>query len=158
MSNYKKEDILQMSTQTKKKLTTYEAGLKHGFRSGLEERFMFMLAQKGINYQYEMHKIKFVQPAQNRTYTPDFFLYGNAGKVMIIETKGRFVPDDRKKMALIKEQYPELDIRIVFSNAHAKISKTSKTTYAMWCDKQNIPWSTKGLLPDSWLQELNKND
>ena len=52
------------------------------------------------------------------------------GKLIIIETKGRFVTADRQKMLLVKEQYPDLDIRFVFSNPNSRISKKSKTTYA----------------------------
>ena len=62
-----------------------------------------------------------------RTYTPDFELPNG----IIIESKGRFVAADRKKHLLVQKQHPELDIRFVFSNSKAKISKGSKTTLCM---------------------------
>jgi hypothetical protein len=71
---------------------------------------------------------------------------------LIIETKGRFVTEDRQKHLLIKAQHPELDIRFVFSNSRAKISKTSKTTYAAWCDKYGFKYADKRI-PEAWLEE-----
>lgn len=74
---------------------------------------------------------------------------------IIIETKGQFETADRKKHKLIREQFPDLDIRFVFSNPHAKIGKKSKTTYAMWCDRLGIPWASKRI-PEEWLSEKPK--
>ena len=68
-----------------------------------------------------------------------------------METKGRWVLEDRKKHLLIKKQHPELDIRIVFQSARTKIRKGSKTTYGDFCDKHGIPWAEKNI-PESWLK------
>jgi hypothetical protein len=124
--------------------------IKNGFRSGLEETIANQLTEKSVSYEYEEKKntVKYVVPASNHTYLPDFKLPNG----IIVETKGRFVLADRKKHALIKEQHPELDIRFVFSNSNAKLSKGSKTTYAMWCDKLGIKYADKSI-PDSWLSE-----
>lgn len=94
--------------------------------------------------EYEIHS--------SHKYTPDFILPNG----IIIETKGRFVTADRKKHKLIKEQHPEHDIRFVFSNSRARISKTSKTTYAMWCEKLGFLFADK-LIPLAWLKEKRKN-
>jgi hypothetical protein len=51
---------------------------------------------------------------------------------------------------LIKEQHPDLDIRLLFQNAYNKIRKGSKTTYAMWCEKKGILYAHKQV-PKSWL-------
>ena len=50
------------------------------------------------------------------------------------------------------QQHPELDIRFVFSNSSAKISKRSKTTYAIWYDKLGIPYADK-TIPVKWFTE-----
>ena len=125
----------------------YFIGLKYGFRSGLEKRVGDALNKQGIPYTYEEDKIKYVKPARNATYTPDFRI-GD----MYIETKGRFMTADRQKHILIKDQHPELDIRFVFSNPNQKISKNSKTTYAMWCEKHGFQYS-KETIPTAWLKE-----
>lgn len=85
---------------------------------------------------------------RNRTYTPDFLLPNG----IIIETKGRFLPEDRRKHLEVRKQHPELDIRFVFSRASAPINKGSKTTYAMWCEKHGFLWADKQI-PDDWLYE-----
>tara|TARA_R110001606_G_scaffold60362_2_gene142301 strand:+ start:1387 stop:1647 length:261 start_codon:yes stop_codon:yes gene_type:complete len=84
---------------------------------------------------------------ETRTYTPDFELPNG----IIIESKGRFVSADRKKHLKVKEQYPKLDIRFVFSNSRGKINKGSKTTYAMWCDKYGFKYADKEI-PEKWLK------
>jgi hypothetical protein len=67
-----------------------------------------------------------------RTYTPDFYVTSKSGKEIIIETKGRFVATDRAKHLSIRKQFADTyDIRFLFSNPNVKLSKASKTTYAM---------------------------
>ncbi len=61
----------------------------------------------------------------------------------MVETKGRFLTADRQKHILIKDQHPALDIRFVFSNPNTRISKQSKTTYAMWCETHGFLYAPK---------------
>lgn len=133
-----------------KKLSVRARAIKHGYRSGLEETIAGQLDQHNVPYEYEDKKntVRYVKPATNHTYLPDFKLPNG----IIVETKGRFVLADRKKHELIKKQHPELDIRFVFSNSNAKISKKSKTTYGTWCEKLGIPYADK-TIPLEWLQE-----
>ena len=130
-----------------------QAGMKHGWRSGLEESTFNYLRDKGIYCEFEPYKIPFTQPAKSRTYTPDIVIPTTSGKAMIIETKGRFVTADRMKFKYLIKHHPDLDVRFVFSNANAKISKTSKTTYAKWCDQHGFLWAHK-IIPDEWLKEI----
>lgn len=123
-----------------------QRSLKHGYRSGLEDKVAKALEDKGIDPEYEKHKIKYTVPERIATYTPDFKLPNG----IFVETKGRFVVADRQKHLLIKEQQPDLDIRFVFSNSKAKISKTSKTTYAEWCEKYGFIYADK-VIPEEWL-------
>ncbi len=124
------------------------AGRKHGWRSGLEEAVASILTAQGVDFGYEVAPIPYTQPSKDRRYTPDFWLTNG----IIIETKGRFVTADRAKMKLIKEQYPDLDIRFIFSNASSRISKRSRTTYGMWCDAHGYPWAHR-TVPKAWLTE-----
>lgn len=134
----------------KRKVNVRARAIKHGYRSGLEESIADQLNSKKIKFDYENpeNKIPYTIPASDHTYLPDFKLPNG----IIVETKGRFVLADRKKHKLIKEQHPELDIRIVFSNSKAKLSKKSKTTYGMWCEKLGIPYADK-TIPEEWLTE-----
>jgi hypothetical protein len=92
-----------------------------------------------------------VKPEKKAKYTPDFLLPNG----IIVETKGRFLTEDRQKHLLIQAQHPELDIRFVFSNSRARISKASSTTYAMWCEKHGFRYADK-LIPQAWLMEKSK--
>ena len=136
------------TSKAKVALTALQVGLKHGFRSGLEETFAAQLVAAKVAYTYESHKVSFVEPAKKRTYTPDF----NLANGIIIETKGRFLTVDRQKHLLVKAQHPELDIRFVFSNSKTKIAKRSPTTYADWCTKHGFLFADRKA-PDAWLKE-----
>lgn len=130
-----------------KKVTKRQAARLNGYRSGLEETIDASLKEKGIDGEYEQHKIHYTKPATKHKYTPDFRLPNG----IFVETKGRFTAADRKKHVLIKEQNPHIDIRFLFQNANNKLSKRSKTTYADWCDKNGFQYAEK-VIPDSWLR------
>lgn len=127
---------------------TKAVGLKYGFRSGLEEQEAQALGDAKVPFAYESFKMPY-RVERDAKYTPDFLLLRSG---IVIETKGRFVSADRQKHKLIKAQHPDIEIRFVFSNANAKIAKKSKTTYAMWCEKEGYLWAHK-TIPDEWLKE-----
>lgn len=133
---------------TKGNLSAKQVAIKYGFRSGLEERVAEQLDQLGIEYTYEKIKLKYIRPASEHIYTPDFVLANG----IIVETKGRFLPADRMKHIMVKKHNPNLDIRFVFSNSNARISKASRTTYAEWCRKNGYKYADK-TIPIEWLQE-----
>lgn len=137
-----------MGARRKKSLSSSEVGLKYGFRSGLEEKVAEYLTSKGVKFTFETLKVPYVKPETKHTYSPDFILDNG----IIIETKGRWLLDDRKKHLLIRKQHPNLDIRILFQNANSKISKGSKTSYADFCDKHGIPYAHR-TIPEEWLKE-----
>tara|TARA_R110001632_G_scaffold57945_2_gene141480 strand:- start:5 stop:382 length:378 start_codon:yes stop_codon:yes gene_type:complete len=118
-----------------------------GYRSGLEENMAINLEERGVSFTYEEVKIKWLD-SKVRNYTPDFVLENG----IIIETKGRFVSTDRRKHKEIKKQYPDKDIRFVFSNSRARLYKGAKSTYGDWCDKNGFLYSDK-TIPDEWLKE-----
>ena len=121
---------------------------KSVFRSSLEDRIIAELTAQEVQFTYESMKLKYVIPATNHVYTPDIVL--NNG--IIVEIKGYLDLDSRKKMKLVIEQHPELDIRFVFQKASKPITKSSKTTYGDWCDKLNIKWA-EGSIPEEWINE-----
>lgn len=124
--------------------------LAHGVRSGLEESVSQSLTNLGVDYEYETLKIPYIIPASPHKYTPDFILPNG----IIVETKGRFLVDDRHKHLLIQEQEPDLDIRFVFSSASTKIATGAKTTVAEWCRKYGFKYAVKNI-PLEWLAESN---
>lgn len=122
--------------------------LRAAYRSGLEATIAAALAAAGVEATFEQHRIPYTQPEKARNYTPDFVLPNG----IVIESKGLFAQEDRAKMAWVKEQHPDLDIRMVFSNAQAKLRKGSPTTYAMWAEKAGFKWAHKAI-PQKWIEE-----
>jgi len=125
-------------------------------KSGLEEIVFNFLTENNCSFKYEGMKINYFQPEVKKTYKPDFPIKGS----FIVETKGAFNSADRKKMKLIKQQNPKLDIRFIFSNSKTKIGKKSLTTYGKWCELNNFPYhciqSTKETFPKNWLKEIQQ--
>jgi len=109
---------------------------KKKYKSKWEENVSEQIKSLGYPVKYETEKLPYLVPESKHIYTPDFPL----GKNLYIEAKGKFVFQDRKKHLLLKEQYPEKVFILVFQNANQRISKKSKTTYSMWCDKNGIKW------------------
>ena len=117
----------------------------------MEEDVAAELEDAGVAFQYEKVKVEYVKPATKSRYLVDFVLPNG----IYVETKGRFVAADRIKHQNIKRQHPELDIRFVFSNPNARLTKTSRTTYADWCDKHGFKWAKRSIPPE-WIAEPPK--
>ncbi|RVG38003.1 endodeoxyribonuclease [Sinorhizobium meliloti] len=132
------------------KKSAAQVGALHGFRSGLEDVNARFLTEWNVTVEYEQYDLTYVKPAREARYTPDFILPNG----IIVETKGRFLTEDRQKHILIKKQYPQLDLRFVFSNPNTRISKQSKTTYAIWCQSHGFLYASK-VIPQEWLAAPN---
>jgi hypothetical protein len=124
------------------------------YKSGLEDRLAQQLEDAGVPFTYEEDRLKYVIPERQASYRPDFNINGK----ILIEAKGYFRggASDRQKLALIKEQHPNLDIRLVFQKASNPIYKGSKTTYAQWADSHGFQWADKGVIPPAWIIEATK--
>tara|TARA_Y100000593_G_C4123594_1_gene243911 strand:+ start:10 stop:495 length:486 start_codon:yes stop_codon:yes gene_type:complete len=116
------------------------------YRSKFELELAKKLGNNKVKFEYETKKFLYIP--KPRTYTPDFYLPDTG---IYIEAKGHLDKADRVKMALVKEQHKDLDIRFVFMNARNKIYKGSKTTYADWCNKHDFRWA-EGAIPTEWYK------
>ena len=114
------------------------------YRSKLEERLATLLTTLGISYEYESEKVSYTI---QHHYTPDFVLPNHT----YLEAKGYWDAADRRKILAVKKDNPDMDLRMVFQAPYNTISKKSKTTYAMWCEKHNIPWTSYHDIPLDWL-------
>jgi hypothetical protein len=122
--------------------------LRAAYRSGLEAAIAAAIAAAQVPVSFERLTVPYVQPEKARRYTPDFDLPNG----IVVESKGLFSQEDRAKMVLVKKQHPDLDIRMVFSNANAKLYKGSPTTYASWAESNGFPWAHK-MIPVEWFLE-----
>lgn len=121
------------------------------YRSGLEEKIAAQLEGLGVPAVFEQYEVAYEIPASMHRYTPDFVLPNG----IVIEGKGIFDADDRKKHQLIRAQHPGLDIRFVFTSSKAKLYKGSPTSYAAWCEKNGFLYADK-FIPIEWLKEQTK--
>ena len=143
---------------TKKKKTSEEESLEWAkkafaklkdsknikFRSKLEEQIASLLEGLGVSYEYETEKLSYTI---EHNYTPDFVL----PNYTYLEAKGYWAAEDRRKILNVKKSNPEIDLRMVFQAPYNTISKKSKTTYAKWCEKHDIPWTSYHNIPLDWL-------
>jgi hypothetical protein len=115
------------------------------YRSRLEERLARWLELNDHSFEYESLKLPYTLEA---VYTPDFILPNG----VIIEAKGYFKPEDRRKMLAVRKAHPDLDIRLVFQQPHNTLTKDSKTTYADWANKHKFLWAASHNIPPEWFQ------
>lgn len=121
------------------------------YRSGLEEKLAAQLESVNIPVVFEQFYVPYRVPESSHTYLPDLLLPNG----ILIEGKGLWDSDDRKKHLLIRAQHPELDIRFVFTSSRTKLYKGSPTTYGMWCEKNGFKYADKSI-PLEWLKEPTK--
>jgi hypothetical protein len=107
------------------------------FKSKLEEKVWAVLKKEFSTVKYEPQRFKFIQPEVERTYIPDF----KTGRSNIfIEAKGKLDLETRKKMVWFRDSNPTIRIIFLFMNPDNKITKRSKTTYAMWATDNGFEW------------------
>lgn len=128
------------------------------YRSGLESKVGAQLNALGVEFKFEADKLVYYKKCrssscrdcgskevfQKHTYTPDFVI----GPSKYIETKGIFSPTDRKKMQLIKEQFPNVTIYLLFQRNNRINEKGEK--YSDWCDQNEYIYAF-GEVPKSWV-------
>lgn len=129
------------------------------YRSKFEMEIAKQLHACGMKFKYEQYSYQFGVRIPNcvcatcggkvveriRWYTPDFFLSNG----VVIEAKGRFTGDDRKKLLAVRAEHPNLDVRLIFQRDNT-LSKGSKTRYSEWCRKNDFMYSIKEV-PEEWL-------
>jgi hypothetical protein len=129
-------------------------------RSGLEREHYEQLKESGIGFEYEPEKITYRKRVvkgickkcgctdvyQQKTYIPDWVLANG----IRIESKGRLTSQDRSKLVAVKQQYPELDLRIVFKTNN-KINKAKSKRYAEWASENGFKFGIN-TIPKSWLK------
>ena len=118
------------------------------YRSKFEAGVAARLNKRSVSFSYESLVLDYTWEGK---YKADFILPNG----VIVETKGFFSPNDRRKMLCVKAQHPHLDIRLCFQNAKEKISRAKKSiTYGQWATRNGFKWSS-GTIPDDWYDTNN---
>lgn len=100
----------------------------------MRNKFEEKVAKTLTGVEYESRKFPYVLAC---VYNPDFV--DEANKVMY-ESKGFWRAADRRKILNVKRQYPDWTLIMILQDPNKRISKTSKTTYAKWCERNGLEW------------------
>lgn len=125
------------------------------YRNKFEEKTGASLKEKGVKFTYETEKLPYTVSA---SYIPDFILTLSSGKRLYIETKGNgrsFDGPARRKLNAVKEQHPDIDLRLVFysnGNIGPKRKDGSRLNQGEWADRHGFKWAIKEI-PHEWLKE-----
>jgi hypothetical protein len=124
------------------------------YRSWFEVDIAIDALERDIPFDYELHHIIYREPETVRKYKPDYFVRRKTdGTLLIVEAKGRWTAQDRKKMCYVTEQNPDLDIRILFERDN-RLSKSKRSmTYTAWCTKKGIGCAVGRSIPQEWMEE-----
>lgn len=112
------------------------------FKSGFERAIDANLKMRKVKFTYETLQVCYILEG---TYNPDFILSNG----VIVEAKGLLDRDSKRKMAAVKKQHPELDIRFLFMDASKRIPG-SKQNHGEWASKNGFPWAEREV-PEEWL-------
>lgn len=110
-------------------------------RNKFETKILEQLVKHKVSFKYEDEKIPYVL---YRNYIPDFIIETPRGKIYI-EAKGYLRPEHKAKMVAVKQQYPDLDIRMLFYSYNKK--------YIKWAEKYGFKYATY-VIPEEWLNEF----
>lgn len=94
-----------------------------------------------ISFEYEAEKLAYVIEG---VYKSDFTIRSRNGKI-VMETKGFFRPEDKRKMVAVRKAHPDLDLRILFYSYRPE--------YIRWAEKYNIKWAVKRI-PAEWIEDF----
>ena len=144
------------------------------YRGSFEERAACALQRHKIEFTYELEHIPYTIPSTQHKYKPDFVFQRPDGHTIYVETKGYFDGEDRKKQALIHDQHPDLDIRMIFQKGNTPLVSKKKRgkkvdgtpmnsmTYGEWCDKRGIEWESANTIAEigrvvkKWYHEADE--
>jgi hypothetical protein len=129
-------------------------------RSGWEKRVMDALTASGIGYDYEARRFSWSETIAGarcsacsattcvvtRYYTPDLFFENG----VIVELKGKLTPRNRKIMKAVREEHPEIDLRIVFQRDN-KMGTKKWHRYSDWAEWLGIEYAI-GDIPKEWTE------
>ena len=123
------------------------------YRNKFEEKTGRALDNAGAEFSYEALKLNYFVEGD---YIPDFVIKTPSGAQRIVETKGNgrsFDHHTRRKMIAVKNQHPELDIRILFYSDGKIGPKRKDGTYftqMQWAAKHGFKAAVREI-PEEWL-------
>ena len=140
----------------KKKFVGLKIG-KKTTKNPFETSTYAKLLESNMDVAYETDKLPYVT---EHNYVPDFKVgrktRGNGFSFFYIETKGNgrsWTPQVRAKMLAVKDQWPELDIRLLFytdGEFGTRRKDGSRQRQSEWATKHGFPFAIREI-PKEWL-------
>ena len=137
---------MYQKTHKRKPHSVRKGELKSTLERNTLLRLRSLTKRRKITVDYETSVLPYTI---RKHYIPDFTCIFPNGRVIFIEAKGWFRPEDRTKMLAVKEANPHLDIRMVFPSNN-KLNSKSKTRYSDWCTKHGFMYCI-GEIPKEWF-------
>lgn len=118
-------------------------------KSNLEaEVFRILNAhRKELDYKLE-YEPEALEYTLTKRYVPDFVLSFKDGRKIYLESKGYLRPENKAQLLSVKEQHPDIDLRIIFQRDNR--FPRSKMRYSDWAKKHEIKFSV-GEIPLEWF-------
>lgn len=91
-------------------------------------------------------------------YEPDFIITRKDGSKLYVEAKGNgraWTPQVQRKMIAVKQQHPDLDIRIVFFSDGAMGQRRKDGSFRRqsdWATQHGFPFAIRDV-PKEWLED-----
>jgi hypothetical protein len=134
-------------------------GNKFKNRSGYEARIKENLDERGYGYGYETRTYNYTKVicpccggiAQSGEYTPDFVFERGNIVYLLVEGKGQFTPDDRRKLINVTRENPGINLRILFQK-NDRLGKGSETRNTDWALKHGFYCAVGEVIPDAWIR------
>ena len=75
----------------------------------------------------------------------------NLGSILknYLEAKGYFRAEDRVKLLSVRDNYPDMDLRLVFQKDN-KVHRTSKMKYSDWAEKHGFQYCVGSIPKDTY--------
>ena len=125
----------------------------NNYRNKFESNTGEWLNARDADFEYETERIPYTTKGN---YIPDFILTRRDGTKLHLETKGggrSFDGPARRKLIAVRDQHPEIDLRIVFYTNGKCGPKRKDGTFMRqsdWAKKHGFQYAIKEI-PESWL-------
>lgn len=124
------------------------------YRNKFEREVGEKLSKLPLSLLYEKTKLPYTIESE---YVPDFEIKTQSGSSFYLETKGNgrsFDGHVRRKMIAVKNQHPDLDIRILFYS-DGKIGPRRKDgtfqRQSDWAERHGFTYAIRNI-PEDWLE------
>jgi hypothetical protein len=123
--------------------------------SALEARVVSDLDREVVDFEFHPDPMHYTV---THRYTTDLKIFPlDGGDPFFVEVKGYWPADERNLWWKMRQQHPEVDIRLALQNPNQPISKGSKTSLGKWATKKGITWTSLAqgaCLPKTWTKAL----